>query len=116
MEKLSKLAEKMVGSEIVRLGNEISERKRKGENIFNFTIGDFDPCVFPIPEELERLIIESYKHHYTNYPPAEGIIELRESVSSFIKEWQHLDYSTSEILIASGGRPLIYTLFKTVVD
>jgi aspartate aminotransferase len=116
MEKLSTLAETMVGSEIVRLGNEINERKHKGEHIYNFTIGDFDPSVFPIPAALEELIIESYKHHYTNYPPADGIIELRKSVASFLKEWGQLDYSPSEILIASGGRPLIYTLFKTVVD
>src|SRR5215470_9601121 len=103
MEKLSKLAETMVGSEIVRLGNEISERKRKGENIFNFTIGDFDPSVFPIPQALEDLIIESYEQHNTNYPPAEGISELREAVSVFLKEWEGLDYSPSQILIASGG-------------
>jgi aspartate aminotransferase len=116
MEKLSKLAESMVGSEIVRLGNEINERKRKGEHIFNYTIGDFDPCVFPIPESLEKLIIESYQHHHTNYPPADGILELREAVAAFIKDGEGLDYSPSEILIASGGRPLIYTLFKAIVD
>lgn len=116
MEKLSKLAESMVGSEIVRLGNEINERKRKGEHIYNFTIGDFDPQVFSIPEELERLIIESYQQHYTNYPPADGIYELREAVSSFLQQGEGLTYAPSEILIASGGRPLIYTLFKTVVD
>ena len=106
----------MVGSEIVRLGNEISERKRRGEEIFNFTIGDFDPAVFPIPKVLEELVIESYKHHYTNYPPAEGVIELRTAVSGFLKEWAGLGYLTDEILIASGGRPLIYALFKSVVD
>lgn len=116
MEKLSRLAETMVGSEIVRLGNEINERKRRGEEIFNFTIGDFDPNVFPIPEPLEKLIIQCYKEHYTNYPPGEGIIELREAVSAFLKEWEGLDYSPAEVLIASGGRPLIYTLFKAVVD
>jgi len=116
MAKLSKLAEMMVGSEIVRLGNEINERIRQGENIFNFTIGDFDPSVFPIPETLEKLILESYANHNTNYPPAEGVIELREAVAHFLKDWEHLDYSISEILIASGGRPLIYTLFKAVVD
>lgn len=116
MEKLSKLAETMVGSEIVRLGNEISERKRKGENIYNFTIGDFDPSVFPIPAELEKLIIESYQNNNTSYPPAEGTIDLRESVSAFLKEWEGLDYAVNEIQIASGGRPLIYTLFKAVVN
>jgi aspartate aminotransferase len=116
MGKLSNLAETMVGSEIVRLGNEISERKRKGENIFNFTIGDFDPEIFPIPKELEEYIIESYEKHYTNYPPAEGVIELRIAVSQFLKEWEGLEYTPNEILIACGGRPLIYALFKSVVN
>lgn len=116
MEKLSALAETMVGSEIVKLGNAISERQRNGENIYNFTIGDFDPNIFPIPKELENLIVESYHEHYTNYPPAEGIIELRQAVAAFLKEREQLDYSPTEILIACGGRPLIYTLFKAVVD
>lgn len=116
MEKLSELAETMVGSEIVKLGNAISERKRKGEEIFNFTIGDFDPAIFPIPKELEDLIIKNYRQHHTNYPPAEGIIELRTAVSEFIKGWEKLDYSVNEILIACGGRPLIYALFKAVID
>jgi aspartate aminotransferase len=116
MEKLSELAETMVGSEIVKLGNAINERKRKGENIFNFTIGDFNSEVFPIPKKLEDLIIQSYRQHYTSYPPAEGVLELRESIAAFIKEWEHLEYSLPEILVASGGRPLIYALFKSVVD
>jgi aspartate aminotransferase len=114
--KLSHLAETLVGSEIVRLGNDINERIRNGERIFNFTVGDFDPSIFPIPQELEDEIIEAYKHHYTNYPPADGVLELRTAVSEFYKEWQGLSYATNEILIAAGGRPLIYTIFKTIID
>lgn len=114
--KLSQLAGTLVGSEIVKLGNAISERIRSGEKIYNFTIGDFDPNVFPIPAELEKLILESYRQHNTSYPAAEGVLDLRKSVSSFIKEWEGLDYAPNEIQIASGGRPLIYTIFKAIVD
>lgn len=116
MSKLSRLAETLIGSEIVRLGNAISERIRNGEKIYNYTIGDFDPKIFPIPAELEAEIIDAYKHHYTNYPPADGILELRQSVLAFLKRYQGADYATDEILIAAGGRPLIYTIFKTLVD
>lgn len=114
--KLSHLAETLIGSEIVKLGNAISERIRNGEKIYNFTIGDFDPSVFPIPAELEALIIESYQQKNTSYPAAEGILDLRKSVSTFMKEWEGLDYAPNEIQIASGGRPLIYTIFKAIVD
>jgi aspartate aminotransferase len=116
MSKFSKLAGTLKGSEIVRLGNEISERIRKGEKIYNFTIGDFDPSIFPIPQELEQLIISSYKEHNTNYPPGEGVYELREAVSERIKHDAGLEYAPNEIQIASGGRPLIFTLFNSIVD
>ena len=114
--KMSHLAETLSGSEIVKLGNAISERIRNGEKIYNLTIGDFDPAVFPIPTELEELIIESYRNRNTSYPAAEGVLDLRKSVAAFIKDWEGLDFDTSEIQIASGGRPLIYTLFKAIVD
>jgi aspartate aminotransferase len=114
--KLSHLAETLIGSEIVSLGAAIKEKIKQGNKIYNFTIGDFDSSVFPIPKELENEIIDAYKNNYTTYPPAEGILELREAVITFIKERENLDYTTSEILIAAGGRPLIYTAFRAIVD
>ena len=95
--KLSHLAETLIGSEIVKLGNAISERIRAGEKIYNFTIGDFDPAIFPIPAALEAEIIRCYKEHYTNYPAAEGILDLRKAVSLFLKEREGLDYTEQEI-------------------
>ena len=114
--KLSHLAETLIGSEIVSLGAAIKEKIKQGNKIYNFTIGDFDSSVFPIPKELENEIIDAYNNNNTTYPPAEGILELREAVISFIKERENLDYTTSEILIAAGGRPLIYTAFRAIVD
>ena len=89
--KLSQLAETLIGSEIVRLGADIKEKIKKGEKIYNFTIGDFDSSIFPIPKKLEFEITEAYKHKYTTYPPAEGISSLREVVSQFIKDREGLD-------------------------
>lgn len=114
--KLSHLSETLVGSEIVKLGNQIKERIRLGERIYNFTIGDFDSSVFPIPKELENEIVDAYKHHFTTYPAAEGILDLRQSVSDFLKEREGLEYGVNEIQIASGGRPLIYSIFRAIVD
>lgn len=114
--KLSNLSHTLIGSEIVKLGGEIRERIRKGERIYNFTVGDFDPNIFPIPKELEDAIVEAYRNRFTNYPPGEGSLELREAVSAFAKQYQGLDYNTDEILIASGGRPLIYAFFRAICD
>jgi aspartate aminotransferase len=114
--KLSGLAETLIGSEIVKLGGEIRERIRKGERIYNFTVGDFDPSIFPIPKELEDAIVEAYRQHFTNYPAAEGNLDLRENILAFLNEHQGLQYNLNEILVASGGRPLIYAAYRTVCD
>ncbi len=114
--KLSHLSETLIGSEIVSLGGEIKEKIRQGEKIYNFTVGDFDPKIFPIPQALEDEIISAYKNHFTNYPAAEGNLDLRESISSFLKEREDLHYGVNEILVSCGGRPLIYSVFRAIVD
>jgi aspartate aminotransferase len=113
---LSELAETLIGNEIVKMNGEIKELMSKGEKIFNFTIGDFDPAIFNIPKELEEEIIYSYRKHFTNYPLGEGDTDLRKAVGAFILDREGLKYNLDEILIAAGGRPLIYTLFRAVVD
>ncbi|MCW3119517.1 MAG: aminotransferase [Chitinophagaceae bacterium] len=114
--KLSHLSETLIGSEIVKLGGEIREKIRQGEKIYNYTIGDFNPSIFPIPKELEDAIVEAYRNHFTNYPAAEGNLDLREAILSFTKDMEGLDYGINEILVASGGRPLIYAVFRAICD
>ena len=115
-ELVSKMASNLVGSEIIKLAGEIKAKIAKGEPITNLTIGDFNPNFFPIPEELKEGIIDAYNQDLTNYPAANGMQELRESVSSFISKREGLTYSPDEILIAGGARPLIYAAYRAIVD
>ena len=113
---VSKLAKNLRGSEIIKIAGEINELKRQGQNIANLTIGDFDSNIYPIPTELKEGIIDAYNHNQTNYPPADGMLSLRESVSAFLKSRYELDYKPTQILISGGSRPLIYSTFLAVVD
>lgn len=110
------MAEHLIGSEIIKLGNEIRERVNKGEQVYNFTIGDFDPKIFPIPGALKQHIIDCYNEGFTNYPVANGYPELRAQVSRLIKRTQGLDYTPDEILIAGGARPVIYATYAAILD
>ncbi len=114
--KLSNLADTLIASEIVRLGAAIKEKIKNGEHIFNYTIGDFDSSQFPIPDMLLQEIIQAYKDGYTTYPAAEGELALRKSVAEFIEKNEGISYTPAEILIACGGRPLIYAVFRSIVD
>lgn len=114
--KLSHLAETLKGSEIVKLGADVKAKMLLGEKIYNFTIGDFDSSIFPIPEGLQNEIVEAYKTGFTTYPPAEGIAELRQAVAEFIQNREGVTFAPNEILIAAGGRPLIYAAYRAIVD
>lgn len=112
---VSQMAETLIASEIIKLAGEINEKIKNGEKIFNLTIGDFDPKIFSIPKELEQEIVDAYRAKETNYPPANGIAELRKAVSKFLSDKQGLIYNENEILIAAGARPLIYATYQTLV-
>ena len=57
---VSVLAKSLIGSEIIKIGQEVNELKSKGAKIANLTIGDFDPSIFPIPSELKDEIVNAY--------------------------------------------------------
>ncbi len=115
-QKFSHLAETLISSEIVRLGGIIKEKIKAGDHIYNYTIGDFDTSQFPIPAELLSEIINAYKKGFTNYPAADGEQDLRVAIGSFIEKREGLTYSPQEILVSCGGRPLIYSIFRSIVD
>jgi aspartate aminotransferase len=113
---VSQKAEHLIGSEIIKLAGEVNQKIKEGQTIYNLTIGDFDPNLFPIPTELKQYIIEAYEQNQTNYPPADGMLELRNTVATFISENQGLNYTANEFLIAGGGRPLIYAIYQALLD
>ncbi|WP_027376265.1 pyridoxal phosphate-dependent aminotransferase [Kaistella palustris] len=113
---LSKLAQNLIGSEIVKIGNEVNDLKARGEKIANLTIGDLNSNIYPIPGRLREEIFSAYNNNLTNYPPASGLLSLRQSISDDLKNRWNLDYEPAEILVAGGSRPLIYATYRTIVD
>lgn len=114
--KFSVLAETTEPSETLRIDNQVKQQIQDGKSIFNFTIGDYDPAIFPIPKELEDEIVSAYRNHLTSYPQAEGNADLRKAIKRYTKDYQGIDYEVDEILVASGGRPLIYAMYMALCD
>ncbi|WP_400191094.1 pyridoxal phosphate-dependent aminotransferase [Hymenobacter sp. B81] len=114
--QVSTMAAGLIGSEIIKIGNEVNDMIRKGEQICNLTIGDFDPAIFPIPAELGAEITRAYEAGHTNYPPANGMGELRQAAAQFLQERLQLTYSPNDLLVAGGSRPLIYATYRALVD
>ena len=67
------------------------------------TIGDFDPKQYPIPKEIEEEVTKAYRDGYTNYPPADGALELREAIDELYQRNFGLRYGPDAIVIGSGA-------------
>ena len=52
----------------------------------------------------------------TNYPPPMGVMALRESVRDYVERASGVRYPVESILIASGGRPIVFGAFSAVVS
>jgi len=113
---VSLMAYDLIGSEILKLANEVNHLKTQGRNIANYTVGDFNVQDFAIPKELTDLIVEYYQQGQTNYPPAMGVLELRRAVAKMFETELGVSYGTDEVLIAAGSRPLIFGIYSTILD
>ena len=67
MEKLSNIGNNIVGSEIIKISQQIKEIA-KTKSVSNLTIGDFNSKLWPIPSKLRKHIQDAYEWDLTNYP------------------------------------------------
>src|SRR6185437_481691 len=69
-----------------------------------------------IPVVLRDGIAKALQGGETNYPPSDGVPALRQSVQRYYKRELGLDYPVESILIAAGARPLIYAIYRALVN
>jgi len=113
---LSRLAQGLIGSEVLKIAGEVRALAASGRSVANLTVGDFSPTEFRIPRRLEELITEALASGQTNYPPSDGTLELRRAVVDLFRDELGMTYPIESTLIAGGARPIIYAAYQAVVD
>ncbi|MCO4744695.1 MAG: aminotransferase class I/II-fold pyridoxal phosphate-dependent enzyme [Proteobacteria bacterium] len=106
----------MEGSAILAIAGQVKARIASGADVANFTVGDFKPGVFAIPEAFSKYIGEELEAGQTNYPPAIGVPELREAIRNLYERELGLKYPEGTVQVGSGARPPIYSAFRILVE
>jgi aspartate aminotransferase len=114
--RLSQLSDTLRGSAILGIAGEVRALIEQGKPILNLTVGDFSSKQFRIPIELEDGVVEALRAGESTYPPPNGIEALRAAVRDFYRARLDLDFPADSILIASGARPVIYAIYRALVD
>ena len=79
------MAAGMKGSAILDIAREVRMLQGQGKPVSNFTIGDFDTSMFPVPEAFTRGINAQLAAGQTHYPPSVGVAELRAAIDLMSK-------------------------------
>jgi aspartate aminotransferase len=114
--RVGTMAAGLVGSEILRIAGEIRALRQSGAAVCDLTVGDFSPREFRIPERLLEETGLALARGETNYPPAAGLPELREAIRTFYARELGLHYPVEAVLVAGGARPVIYGIYRALVD
>ena len=114
--RVSRLAANLHGSAILRIAGEVRALAKTGKPILDLTVGDFSSKQFPIPRALEDAIVDALRAGESTYPPPIGLESLRQAIREFYHRRLGLQFPLESVLVASGARPAIYSVYRALVD
>lgn len=113
---LTPLAAGMAGSAILGIASQVKAKIAAGEDICNLTVGDFAPAWFSAPEALRDHIRQMVGESRTNYPPADGIPELRQAIVDFYARRLGVRFPYESVVVGSGARPPLYAAYSCLLS
>lgn len=111
--KLSKRVSTLTPSTTLAITAKAKELKAQGHDVIGLGAGEPD---FNTPEHILDEAVKAMKEGHTKYTPSGGLIGLKEAVIEKFKQDQQLNYNPSEIIVCTGAKHALYTLFQVLLD
>ncbi len=90
-----------------------AEKKALGVDVVSFTTGEPD---YDTPKEALASAALAMERGETHYPPTPGVLKLRETAAHYYRARFGLSYDTSEIIVGTGAKQLVYEALACLVD
>ncbi|KZR60211.1 pyridoxal phosphate-dependent aminotransferase [Pseudobacillus badius] len=89
------------------------EMKAQGIDVIGLGAGEPD---FNTPDHIIEAAYESLKKGQTKYTPSGGLPELKDAIIGKFEKDQGIFYKRSEIIVTTGAKHALYTLFQVILD
>ncbi|PLS16321.1 aspartate aminotransferase [Bacillus sp. M6-12] len=89
------------------------ELKSQGLDVIGLGAGEPD---FNTPQNIIDAAVRSMNEGHTKYTPSAGLPELKKAIAAKLKKDQGLEYKLSEIMVGSGAKHVLYTLFQAILN
>lgn len=113
MPSLNRTLELFQPSAIAEMFSLASRLKAQGRDIVDLTIGEPE---FNTPEHVKNAAIAAIEANVTKYTSSSGDLALREAICAKFKRDNDLTYHSSQILVDSGVKPLLFHAMKAMLN
>lgn len=110
---LSGRVKTLTPSSTLAISAKATELKKQGQDVIGLGVGEPD---FNTPTYILEAAKEAMNKGLTKYTPSGGIIELKEAIAKKFKKDNDLSYSNDEIIVTTGAKHALYTLFQVLLD
>ncbi len=110
---LSEKAKKVKNSSTLAITAKAKALRAEGKDVVSFGAGEPD---FPTPENICEAAHRAIDAGMTRYTPASGTTELKEAISRKFREFNHLEYKPSQIVISNGGKHSLTNVFEAILN
>ncbi|MTH52135.1 aminotransferase class I/II-fold pyridoxal phosphate-dependent enzyme [Bacillus mangrovi] len=111
--KLAKRAASLTPSTTLAITAKAKELKAAGHDVIGLGAGEPD---YNTPEAIIKAAEASMEKGYTKYTPSGGLKELKDAIIDKFKEDQGLSYTPAEVIVCTGAKHALYTLFQVILD
>ncbi|MGO4888075.1 pyridoxal phosphate-dependent aminotransferase [Anaerobacillus sp. MEB173] len=111
--KLAKRVSTLTPSSTLAITAKAKELKEAGHDVIGLGAGEPD---FNTPQYIIDAAMKATEAGNTKYTPAGGLQPLKESIIKKFQNDQNITYKASEIIVCSGAKHALYTLFQALLD
>ncbi len=101
MAQLSDRLNRLAPSATLAMSQKSNEMKAQGVDVINMSVGEPD---FNTPEHIKEAGKKAIDDNFSKYSPVPGYMDLREAIVEKLKKENLLDYTTSEVIVGTGGK------------
>lgn len=113
MVQLSDRLNRLAPSATLAMSQKSNEMKAQGIDVINMSVGEPD---FNTPEHIKEAGKKAIDDNFSKYSPVPGYMDLREAIVEKLKKENLLDYTTSEVIVGTGGKQGVCNAILALVN
>ncbi|WP_027963349.1 pyridoxal phosphate-dependent aminotransferase [Halalkalibacillus halophilus] len=111
--ELADRVQSLTPSSTLAITSKAKALKDEGHDVIGLGAGEPD---FNTPSYILDAAKEAMDHGQTKYTPSGGLVPLKNAIRGKFERDQNLSYTNSEIIVTTGAKHALYTLFQVLLN